>query len=211
MGGRSGQVQGRRGNRGQRGEGARRLQPGESQSGPRRFGLPFQLRSSHASPTPQPPPLRPALRPGAGQGKYPPPGTFGTQRSELPARSQNPGVHPPPTLTRSGARRRPPPPAMPRGPGRASAPGVQSTGSTPLLSGAGQSSAGVLALMEPRPRQPSPPGYDRTDGQSRHKERRDSPRSAPGTGGRGHPLPKSEAPGSTHTPRGSRGRGCEGA
>ncbi|DAA16433.1 TPA: mediator of DNA-damage checkpoint 1-like [Bos taurus] len=66
---------------------------------------------------------------------------------------------------------------MPRGPGRASAPGVRSTGSTPLRSGAGQSCAGVLALMEPRPRQPSPLGYDRTDGQSRHKERRDSPRS----------------------------------
>lgn len=91
--------------RGQRGEGAPRLQPRASQRGPRRSGLPFQLRSGHASPAPHPPLLRPALRPEAGQGKYPPPGTFGTRASELPARSQNPGVHPHPVPS--------PPPASP--------------------------------------------------------------------------------------------------
>ena len=112
-----------------------------------------------------------------------------------------------PTLTRSRHHRLPPPPAVPRDPD------VRSTGPTPLFSGACQSRARVLALTEPRHSRPSPPGSDRTDRQSRHKE---ETAQGPGRGRergreRRHPLPKSEAPQSTHTPRGSQGRGCERA
>lgn len=112
---------GEKGKSGQRGEGAPRLQPGESQHGPRRSGLPFQLRSGHASPAPQPPPPAPHSAPRRVRG------------NTLPRGLSEPGrqtcQHIPRTLastpTRSPYHRLPPAPAVPRDPG------MRRTSSTP--------------------------------------------------------------------------------
>lgn len=128
------------GESGGRGEMELRGRPGASQRGLGRSRLPSQLRSGHASPAPQPPPgTPPPGSSGRGGGEYPPLGTFGTRVSGLPARSQNPGVHPHPVPS--------PPPASPTG--RARGRGVRRTRSTALLSRACQSNARVSALREP--------------------------------------------------------------
>lgn len=102
-----------------------------------------------------------------------------------------------------------PPPASCTG----GAPGPRHAKDQLHASGACQSRARVSALTEPRHSRPSPAGSGRTDRQSRHKE---ETAQGPGRGRekgreRGDTLPKSEAPPSTHSPRGSRGRGCGGA
>lgn len=192
--------------RGQRGEGAPRLRAGASRRGPQRSGLPFQPGWGHASPAPAPTPP-PGTPPQGGSGEIPSPGDF-----------QNSGVW---------AARTFPEPWRPPSP----APRTVTTACLPHRLCPGTQARGGPAprLFSPEPASPVPgsrlswhpdiAGHPhpaliaQTDnlGTKRRQPKVSGPGTGAGTGGRRHPLPKSEAPQSTHMPRDSQGRGCGGA
>lgn len=131
-----------------------------------------KVRAPPSSAVRAPPP--PPLRPRAGQGKYPPPGTFRTRAPGLPARSQNPSVHP-----RPGASPLPAPPHHRPCPGRRSAEDqLHFSLRSPRVLGPALGSQGTLTLLA------IPARSGRTDRQSQHKE---GSAQDPGQGpGRGH-------------------------